>query len=576
LKGSDFCRHHDGRPITPDELPRLNWYLRLLDTVRELAARRGHRLPALEDEPEKNWTMSLGGRRVPAAAAVIFHPERLIVAVGESVYRQWLEFHIEFSGPTSLRVGQQVTMKDIATWATEGKRIHARLRPPLDELPFLAFVTMGKSDLSFLWAPENFPHVDGLPDLRALTMNPERWPELARAESAAGLAEGTRPPEPADKLPAVLSSLPYDPPLVTCEEPRVLLESIARKREWEPTQDGAGRVFRPRPHSHEVWLTIPNAPEEWGPREMSAKLDAILEAWGLNAAFLAAITVSALAEGTRQHSAAVASGAVAPVVDVLTDELLKGMGKRPESRQERNESRRWVRRRLLEISGALVVGARRGKYRLPGSREEVDTYREERLFHLIDAETTWEGSQPSFDGSGVPLRLRIHGGGLFREIARNPQMIQYIGNLRTLAEIPAGKAGGQWARAMGLAFAQFIREEAAKARPRQTFTRRELLTRLPPDPTAEEILKSDRPGRVIDFWRDAKKFLVDAGWWLDFKEPPKPAARYGWGEGWLDQEVEPSPGPILTPPLPELAARAEAARKRKRRPRKGASGIPNP
>lgn len=444
-----------------------------------------------------------------------------------------------------------------------GQAVYARGAERQQQLrEFLAHVTVELLDGSKVPGAELIPLV--------------RWDEAPPVEEGFAPAlsyEDQIETVPASKEPvtppaALITDVPPELPLVTSEEPRVLLEGISRRDGWEPAAEGALRVWRPRPNGHEVRLSVYNPPEEWGPAELSRKLDAIVSEMGLNTAFLAAVTVSTLAEGTRQHSAAVASGAAAPVADLAVDELLQGMGRWPDGRAERNELRRWARKRLLELSGALVVGARRGKYREKGSRQETDTYQDEALFLVIDPETTWEGSQPSFDGSGVPLRLRIHGGGLFTRIARNPAMLQYLGNLRCLAEIPGGKAGGQWGRAIGFAFAELIREQAGKPRPRQTFTRRELLLRLLPDPSPEAVLAGDHPERALTYWKVAKQYLIDAGWWLPFEEPGKPATRFGWGEAWLDQEVTPPPGPKLAAPLPELAARGEAARKRPGRPRK--------
>lgn len=412
----------------------------------------------------------------------------------------------------------------------------------------------------------------GLPDdaLAAWAAAVAAWIQQRAKIPAAGGEPET--PSPGELLAAIITELPQTLAQITTEEVRVLIEGISHGRTgegWQRAMDGASRVFRPRPNGHEVRLRVYSAPDQWGPSELSRRLDETLAAWDLDAAFLALATIGALAEGAMMHAAGVASGNLAPVADLGTDDLLRGLGKDIRTRDQRNEWRRWIRRRLIEISGAAVVGARKGRYRAAGSREEVDTYREEALFHVIDAETTWEGSQLPLDvNSGNPLRLRIHGGGLFREIARNPSMLQRIGDLRILAEINGGRTPGQWARAMGLAYAQLVREQIHKPAPRKKFTRRELLSRFPPTPTASEILEGPHPKRAVDYWGLAKKDLIALKWWAEFPEPPTPKARYGWGEEWLDQEIAPEMGEALRRSVIVLEERAAlpspATRKGKR------------
>lgn len=541
----------------------LNWYCNLFAALQERLGPDGLFIPPLGSEPVLSFALDGITAKLPTAALVVWRSHRTEVFLGtRSVWGMAqpteARLRMTLSARQAIREGEALDSQAAAE-AADGGLATLALRDDTTD-PYVGFLLWGGQLLvaaspTVPMRPTPIPDLP-LPDLRILNLPPPAWKTLIKQPAA--------PDEPA--VPVLIGDVPRDLAQVTCEEPRALVEAIANGRTgkgWEAACDGTLRVFRPRPNGHEVRLSVYNAADEWGTDELSRRLDMTLREWDLNAAFLAMVAVGTFADGTQRHAAGVVSGAVAPAAELWIDDLLKAIGKPCDSRQERNDARRWVRRRLLEISGAAVVGERHGKYRTPGTREEVDTAQNEALFHVLDSETTWEGGQAAFDGSAVPLRLRLVGGKLWQQIAQNPSMLQYIGNLRALADIRSGKAGGQWARAMGLTFAQLTREQVGQPRPRRSFTRRELLTRLPPDPTVEEVLKGSEPKRALAYWRDAKTELIRIGWWRDFPEPPKPDARY-WGDLWLDQEVTPLPGPALSEPLPELAARAEEARLRAR------------
>jgi hypothetical protein len=520
-------------------------------------------IPMMAREPRFTFETTEGSCTIPTAALVVWRKDRIEVSLGAGAFWGAAEpieatLRTRRSLITPSLIGQELGEQEVYE-SCDGGEAKIRLRDDSTD-PHLGFFLWGGQFL--IAASPEVPRQQtqflglSLPHLDVINLPPAEWETLTGQAATVGQAEAA---------PALISSVPHDLALMTSEEPRILIEAIANGRTgkgWQPAQDGATRVFRPRPNGHEVRLRVYHAAEEWGPDELSRRLDSTLVEWGLDAAFLAAVAISTLAEGTRLNATGVASGALTPVADLTVDDLLRGLGKKCDSRKERDDWRRWVRRRMLEISGAQVVGQRRGTYRRRDTGEVMDTYQEEVLLMAIDAETTWLGNQPSFDGSGVPIRMRIHGGGLFREIARNPALLQYLGNLRALAEIPGGKAGGQWARAIGLAFAQGVREQATKAQPKQAFTRKELLTRFPPDPSAAEILGGNDPARALTYWRDAKAELVRIGWWDSFDEPQKPSARYGWAPEWLEQEICPTPGLLLASPLPQLAASADEARRK--------------
>lgn len=369
------------------------------------------------------------------------------------------------------------------------------------------------------------------------------------------------------------TELPHTLRQITSEEPRALIEAIVHgrvSRRWRTEAGGLARVFLSQSGQHEVWVHLLDSANDADPTTVASWLDATLQAWDLDVAFLALIVLSALVDATQRHAPAVATGAAAPVVDLSTDDLLRALGKTHPgdelglvsrrgfgSSDERDRWRRWVREQLLRLSATTITGRRRGVYRDPVSRRVTDTYRDEGLFYLIDQETQWAGDGPGARVQGVPLRLRIHGGGLLRAMAQNRTLLQYIGDLEVLTRIPSGKATGQWARALGLAFAQLLRERAYRPAVPLVFTRRELLTRFPPAPTVDDVVGSGNPKRLLQYWRDASAELERLGWWEMANDPPGPVSRYQWHDGWLDQALAIRPGVALTSSWPRLQAMKE-------------------
>ena len=387
--------------------------------------------------------------------------------------------------------------------------------------------------------------------------------------------------------PAIATSIPHCIIQVTSEEPRAMIEAIACARNgdgWRRERGGTARVYTSRSGRHEVWLDISeesyksfsqsccatklsasarrdgkyailegeeaSAPEEW--------FSHTLASWDLDAAFLVLVVLGTLADVTLKHASSIASMSTAPVVDLAVDDILQAIGKTyPGSKElfisrrgfnsveEHNEWRKWVRHQLLLISNMVIVGRRRGTYRNQLTRTVKDTYREDCLFHVVDRETEWEGNRPIVRGDGVPVRLRIHGGGLFRDIASNKLLLQYIGDLSALASISTGKASGQWARAIGLAFAQITRERYSKLRRAEAYCRRELLNRFPPAPCVQDLVDSSNPRRILQYWSNAIDELERIGWIVMREDPAVPERRYGWHEDWLAQDVLMSPGPAL-------------------------------
>jgi hypothetical protein len=161
-----------------------------------------------------------------------------------------------------------------------------------------------------------------------------------------------------------------------------------------------------------------------------------------------------------------------------------------------------------------------------------------------------------------------------------------------LGAIPGRKAGGAWARSIGLAFVHFCRRNPQEAmKGTLTPTREELLSQFPAKETPYTAFldatqpASKNPNRLLKYWTEALQILVDIGilagegealrteaW---FRESLK--GKYRWVEAWLKEAVLLRPGQRLAETLDERARALPAPpatappRRRGRPPRRTAS-----
>jgi hypothetical protein len=155
----------------------------------------------------------------------------------------------------------------------------------------------------------------------------------------------------------------------------------------------------------------------------------------------------------------------------------------------------------------------------------------------------------------VPTHVAFTAGEFYYRNRDNGKLLAALGDLRKLAEIPCGKPSGKWARTIGLSFLQYARKHASEAEYKSSAseaanqriklpltTRRELFTRLRPNPNPFIILDGKDPKRARDYWDGAIEELRARNLMIVIEEPLE-LSRYGWDDEWLDHEIELRPHP---------------------------------
>lgn len=235
-------------------------------------------------------------------------------------------------------------------------------------------------------------------------------------------------------------------------------------------------------------------------------------------------------------------------VHTSMDDLIRLIGWKPRERAEREEQRRKIWRWLLLFDAMPIIGKRPGKYKDPHTNQVLDLSTTDSLIKII---TRYDDDpQPNLDGSDVPRAVTWVVGDWLDQFRGNERVLQYFGDVRKVAAIPAGKPSGAWAQSIAMALNQSWREQASRAevdhvgeenkltvrfRP---FTRLQLLDMFRCEPWVDDVLKSNDPKRAQVYWQEAIRILrKEAGIIGHYAElDAMPNARQGWRDFWLKQQ----------------------------------------
>jgi len=255
------------------------------------------------------------------------------------------------------------------------------------------------------------------------------------------------------------------------------------------------------------------------------------------------------------------------------DDLIKEIGWTPHSSAERDKMRAQVWYWHVIWNSTPVIGARRRTYTDRDTHQKIPTVSREPLLLI---RSTQLPEQRAFDATAVPLEVTMEAGEPLEAQRANPELRAVWGSVRKLSGIPGKQASGAWAQAIGLALFQRWREEASRAEVRRVgednhvtvkfapFTRRQLLTLFPPDPTLDHVLSDQRQRRAVMYWNGAIKMLKKRKVIGFFQEPVfQPPSRQGWTDAWLDE-------PLDIRPTHEDMRNAEIIKRSALRIRKGA------
>jgi hypothetical protein len=160
--------------------------------------------------------------------------------------------------------------------------------------------------------------------------------------------------------------------------------------------------------------------------------------------------------------------------------------------------------------------------------------------------------------------MELTGGDWLIRHRGNMQIMAHLGNIVSIATIPGGKPSGAWAQSIGLALHQQWREQATRTkvirvgetsggekrhRVSTIATRRELLSMFPPNPTAEEVGRTNHPLRAKEYWQLAIQTLSTGKHRIisfDKECVELRSRRQGWFDEWLDQPIEFRPTEHIT------------------------------
>jgi hypothetical protein len=261
-------------------------------------------------------------------------------------------------------------------------------------------------------------------------------------------------------------------------------------------------------------------------------------------------------------------------VTTTLDDLMRAIGWQPRSSAERVQKRQRLWRWLLVYDSLAVIGQRPGVYRDPATRKKLELGSVDALIRITGARAPL---QPAFDASAPPADVTFVAGPWLNAWRGNHRILTHFGDIRRLAALPAGKAGGAWAQSIGLALHQRWRERAARAEVIPvgedrhlttrvgTFTRHDLLNLLRAEPDFEAVLASDKPHRAKHYWDEAIKLLqgADVGLIGHYAElEAAPAGRKGWQAAWLAQPLDIRPKGSDTVAVASIASQAKTVRRR--------------
>ncbi len=233
---------------------------------------------------------------------------------------------------------------------------------------------------------------------------------------------------------------------------------------------------------------------------------------------------------------------------VELDHLIRLLGWNPRSHQERQQKRREIFHWLTLFDWMTVHGRRPGRYLDPVTGELLDLTVVGKLIMLSELMFAEPGGV--FTDGEPPVMVTLTAGPFVDRFRGNRKVLQDIGNVLKLTELPTGQPSGAWALSIGLALNQLWREQASRAKVaragdnnRQTvsfdrpFTRYQLLDMFRSEPWVEDILNSSNPKRAQKYWKEAIRLLTNHGLVGHYLELDKfPNNRSGWKEFWLHRQ----------------------------------------
>ena len=259
-------------------------------------------------------------------------------------------------------------------------------------------------------------------------------------------------------------------------------------------------------------------------------------------------------------------------LDSVARKTLGGYARNP---QEKEERRAKVYHAIRMGARTEIIGSRSVPYVDKQTGQVIDTRLHTSPWKIMGREMP---EQPTlFAVDTIPLRVELVASREWSALTTHRDTAQYLPFGEVIGAIPGSKAGGAWARALGLAFFDWCRMNPAGALAetpalfsRQWFLERHRAKIAPYD----EVLAGEHPADVWKHWHAAEGLLRETGL---IEAPPsltKPPQRQGWATEWKREPPLWKPGPILRPVLESLAQNKFVEKPRQLNPAKRKLGRP--
>lgn len=228
---------------------------------------------------------------------------------------------------------------------------------------------------------------------------------------------------------------------------------------------------------------------------------------------------------------------------------------------------------------ANVIGERSTVYRDPSTGQQIPTQIDSAPWQILKKERPIQADL--FD-TDVPMRVELVMAREWTALTTRPETAQYLPFGEVLGAIPPGKAGGAWARVIGLAYLGFCRRNPREVLGGQLQpTRRELLDQYKPAVSPyQELIDGPNPIRIAQYWFSALSILADSGIlaktgeaatvWETWKSSH--SKQPGWVNTWLNGPADLSPGELLLGAMRERAESLPTPRPRRLGKKRGKEG----
>jgi hypothetical protein len=236
-------------------------------------------------------------------------------------------------------------------------------------------------------------------------------------------------------------------------------------------------------------------------------------------------------------------------LDDVANKTLGGYAATPEEKKQRR-AKVWS---TIEFGARWCIAGRRSvPYYDRQNGQSIDTEIYTCLWQIVSRQETLPTLHIAAETT-PPVRVELVASRQWTALTTGRDTAQYLPFGEVLGSIPAGKAQGAWARALGLTYITWARTNTVKALDhRAPPKRRQLLEMFPPSrANYQELLGTTHADRIHKYWIGAEAILSEEKViWVPSGREPKPKGAKQW-DAWLNSPPNWQPGESLSKALTE-------------------------